>query len=396
MLSLCFLALLALTDATVIKSVLENHESNVGRLLREGQFTKYRELRAFNRDSKFGKRVGQLAVGKQPFTVDSDITYTVNISIGTPPQYFIVVVDTTWSEFWVPSVGFNPSGDDCAGSQCGIDHFDPDKSTSFYQPGPIFVPPGGDSPIIGDIGFDYVGLGDAQLEQIRVPNGTVGMITELHQYQLSYDGILGMGLYVDPNTPEVKPVFKSAVDSGVVDQPIFTIWLQNKGNSAAGSNGGQITFGSVDEEHCSPDIFYTSVNGDYYWKFSIDGVAVNDLKTMQSWNAISDSGSQINYIPSSVLYDLSRFTGATYDFNTGLYIVDCGAKFTWSILIGDKQLDTDETTGIIKFDDTCYLGFESWENDFGFDVVLGDLFIRSWCQTYDLTGKIGFAKSTSS
>jgi hypothetical protein len=81
-------------------------------------------------------------------------------------------------------------------------------------------------------------------------------------------------------------------------------------------------------------------------------------------------GSQINYVPNSVLYDLTRFTNAEYDFNTGLYTVECSAKFTWTVIIGDKQLDTDETTGIIKLGDTCYLGFESWDNQWGFDVVL--------------------------
>jgi hypothetical protein len=73
---LCFLALLALADAAVIKSLLNNRESNAGRLMREGHLAKYKELRAANRDSKFGKRAGKLASGKQPFTVDSDITYT--------------------------------------------------------------------------------------------------------------------------------------------------------------------------------------------------------------------------------------------------------------------------------------------------------------------------------
>jgi len=395
---LCFVALAALADATPIKSLLRNRESNAGRLMREGHFAKYRELRAAHRDSRFGRGAGIAASGKQPVAVDSDITYTVNVSIGTPPQYFVVAVDTTWSSFWVPDVNFHPSGSDCAGGVCyDLDHFDPTKSSTYYSPGPIFTPPAGDSPIIGNIGFDYVGLGDAQLGQVRVPNGTVGMITELHnQYQLEYDGLLGLGLYVDPNTPEVKPVFKSAVDAGVVDQPVFSIWLQNTGEAAAGGNGGQITFGSVDDEHCSSDILYTPTNDDNYWRFAIDGVAVNDLKTLHAWNAISDSGSQINYVPIGVLDDLTRSTNATYDFDTGLYRVDCTAKFTWSVIVGDKQLDTDETTGIIKFGDTCYLGFESWDSEWGFDVVLGDLFIRSWCQIYDLRGKIGFAKVVGS
>jgi hypothetical protein len=30
------------------------------------------------------------------------------------------------------------------------------------------------------------------------------------------------------------------------------------------------------------------------------------------------------------------------------------------------------------------------------DFYLSDLFIRSWCQIYDLRGKIGFAKAISS
>jgi hypothetical protein len=58
--------------------------------------------------------------------------------------------------------------------------------------------------------------------------------------QASYQNFSGMGFYVDPNTPDVKPVFMSAFDSGVVDQPVFSIWLQNKGDAAAGGNGGNL------------------------------------------------------------------------------------------------------------------------------------------------------------
>jgi hypothetical protein len=53
---------------------------------------------------------------------------------------------------------------------------------------------------------------------------------------------------------------------------------------------------------------------------------------------MSSLGTAVNIVPSSVLFDLTSKTGATYDFNTGFYQVDCNAKFTWSVIVGGINL----------------------------------------------------------
>lgn len=72
----------------------------------------------------------------------------------------------------------------------------------------------------------------------------------------------------------VKPVFQKAVDDGLVDKPIFTIWLKSDGEKAHGEVGGAITYGGLDNEHCSTNIFYAPLTSRAYFEFNIDGVEI--------------------------------------------------------------------------------------------------------------------------
>ncbi|KAH7721055.1 aspartic protease 2B [Aphelenchoides avenae] len=47
-------------------------------------------------------RNGRLASNSQPLSDYHDLEYTANVSIGTPPQHFIVLLDLMTNIFWVP------------------------------------------------------------------------------------------------------------------------------------------------------------------------------------------------------------------------------------------------------------------------------------------------------
>jgi cathepsin D len=99
------------------------------------------------------------------------------------------------------------------------------------------------------------------------------------------DGILGLAfraIAVD----DVQPVFQHAVELGLVDKPIFTVWLKKDGGQAAGQNGGQITYGDVDNDHCAKDVTYVSLSSETWWEFNLDGTGVNGNKDTKKWSAI--------------------------------------------------------------------------------------------------------------
>jgi hypothetical protein len=73
-------------------------------------------------------------------------------------------------------------------------------------------------------------------------------------------------------------IFKHAVELGLVDKPIFTIWIKK--------DRGQITYGDVDNEHCAKDVTYVTLSSQTLWGFNIEGTGVNGNKDSKSYSAI--------------------------------------------------------------------------------------------------------------
>lgn len=63
----------------------------------------------------------------------------------------------------------------------------------------------------------------------------------------------------------VQPVFNHAYELGLVDQNLFTVWLKRDGGSATGQNGGQITYGGIDTDHCAKTINYVPVSSELWY-----------------------------------------------------------------------------------------------------------------------------------
>lgn len=70
----------------------------------------------------------------------------------------------------------------------------------------------------------------------------------------------------------VQPVFQHAVELGLVKNPIFTVWLKKDGGQARGENGGQITYGDLDNDHCATNVTYIPLSSETYWEFNIEGL----------------------------------------------------------------------------------------------------------------------------
>lgn len=67
----------------------------------------------------------------------------------------------------------------------------------------------------------------------------------------------------------VDPPFQQAYEKGLVDQPIFTVWLTKDGVGSQGKRGGLITYGGIDSEHCSSDIKWVPLQRKLYWQFKV-------------------------------------------------------------------------------------------------------------------------------
>jgi hypothetical protein len=416
-----------LAEAAVFKTSLGKRQTYREKLILEKKWDEFRILRNV-RKAMYSNRAQRFDVARQPFYDYADAEYYGNITIGTPAnQEFRVILDTGSSNLWVVDkscdngkscpayckiqafckilcepgccTGAKKSSSNDDGPCDGKAQYDQSKSSTYVKNGRKWSIQYGTGSASGILGQDTVALGDKGSTQLSIPKTVFGQADSLASFftDQPLDGILGLA-FKSIAVDDVQPVFQHAVELKLVDEPIFTVWLKKYGGGARGENGGQITYGGLDPDHCDSQITYISLSSESYWEFNLEGTGVNNKKDSKKYSAISDTGTSLIAGPKAPLQKLVAATKAKYNPNYGLYSVDCNAKFTWSIWVQGAEYPIDASNLVWELEpSSCVLGYEEFEIGFGGpDFILGDPFIRQYCQIYEVKeGKIGFAKSKS-
>uniref|UniRef100_A0A914DTL8 Peptidase A1 domain-containing protein n=1 Tax=Acrobeloides nanus TaxID=290746 RepID=A0A914DTL8_9BILA len=314
-------------------------------------------------------RLQSKAVVGQPVNDYDDAEYLGNITIGTPGQQFSVVLDTGSANLWV--------GDKSCATCAGKNTFDQTKSSTYQADGRSWSIQYGTGAARGFLGMDTVAFGEMGANQLVVPKTTFGQATSIDMdlQQDVADGILGLAfqsLAVD----NVVPPLVNAINQNLLDNPYFTIYLQEKG-AVENVPGGTFTYGGFDTQNCGALIAWQPLSSATYFQFRMNGISVGSYSNSKGYEVISDSGTSLIAGPSSVLDRMASVVGATYDSGTGLYFIDCNATpppvkiniggNTYTIT--EKQLIIDAGNG------QCIWGLEPFDNNgFGPAWILGGIF----------------------
>ncbi|TKR61117.1 hypothetical protein L596_028270 [Steinernema carpocapsae] len=254
-------AALGIAAAAVHKIEIRRIESRRDRMIRAGTWEAFNARREFLRqnykNSKLAK-VGQIVNDY------SDNEYVGNITIGTPGQTFAVVLDTGSSNLWVADTSCknsgvtNPNGncDDicndptmcnliCDPNCCnfglkekpgdqdlckGKRKFDKTKSTTYQRDGRQWSIQYGSGSAYGKLGVDTMRFGDTGTDQLVVSKQVFGQAQYIDPSIESepIDGILGLA-FQSLATDDVVPPLVNAINQHLLDQPLFTVWMESKG-----------------------------------------------------------------------------------------------------------------------------------------------------------------------
>ncbi|KAF2764194.1 putative vacuolar protease A [Teratosphaeria nubilosa] len=312
--------------------------------------------------------------------------YFSEISIGTPPQDFKVVLDTGSSNLWVPS-------QDCGSIACYLhSKYDHSGSNTYKKNGSEFEIRYGSGELSGYVSQDTVTIGDVTIKNQLFAEATAepGLAFAFGRF----DGIMGLG-YDTISVNKIPPPFYNMVHQGLLDEAVFAFYLSDTNNG----DESEAIFGGVNKDHYTGEMTKIPLRRKAYWEVDLDAITFGDQTAeIDSTGAILDTGTSLIALPSTLAELLNKEIGAKKGFN-GQYTVECNKRDSLPDLtftLSGYNFSITSYDYILEVQGSCISSF------MGFDIpepagplaILGDAFLRKWYSVYDLQNNaVGLAKA---
>uniref|UniRef100_A0A5S6QEY8 Peptidase A1 domain-containing protein n=1 Tax=Trichuris muris TaxID=70415 RepID=A0A5S6QEY8_TRIMR len=328
-----------------------------------------------------------------------DIVNVVTITIGSPPQPFKVIVDTSSGDLWLP-------GKLCLANRCGNKQIYESSLSKTYKP------------IGKNIGLDYqpgIVYGITATDNVCIGalcNPLQEFVEAYHTMwydwpTLPYDGVMGLAFPTVSQTEASNPILSMA-NMMMLNMPIFTIWKEQQEmsteNALENKIAGLITLGTFDLKHCTSSCLYVDTQKDY-WRFTVNrGFVPSEYHTIYGnltytntrvSNAITSTSSSLIKGPSYDIWTIAASLNAWYSSKHNKFLVNCDEKDNLpqiGITIEGTDLPITPKNYVIKIaEGYCALALEVMPPALLYDWVLGEPWLREYCHVYDVeTGKLAF------
>ncbi|ODN76856.1 hypothetical protein L202_05448 [Cryptococcus amylolentus CBS 6039] len=357
------------------------------------------------------RELGRRSTGSVSLTdVGLDASYAGTVSIGTPSQDFLVIMDTGSSDLWV------------AGSTCTADFctqtttFDTSNSSTFSTSNEAFNITYGSGDADGELATDTVSMGG-----FSVTDQTFGVVTSTSADLISspLSGLMGLA-FKSIASSGATPCWQSLASGGSWDSAEFGVYLNRyRGDSSASeieSDGGEILFGGTDSSKYNGSFNYISIDeaDEDYWRIPLEALTVqgSDVTITSSTSSGSspqcaiDTGTTLIGVPSTVaeaIYaeiDGAEALSASSGYS-GYYQYPCSTTVSVSLQYGGLSYsisDADMNLGSFTSDTSmCTGAFFAMDLSASSPVqwIVGASFMKNVYTTfrYDPTS-IGFAELT--
>lgn len=315
--------------------------------------------------------------------------YFSEITVGTPPQTFKVILDTGSSNLWVPS-------QECKSIACYLHStYDSSASSTYKKNGTSFEIRYGSGELSGFVSQDTVTIGDLEIkhqdfaEAVNEP----GLAFAFGRF----DGILGMG-FDRISVNGIVPPFYNMINQKLLDEPVFAFYLSDQADDKGGDTSS-VTFGGVDKDAYTGKITSIPLRRKAYWEVDLDAISWGKEKAeMEKTGVILDTGTSLIALPTQFAEMLNAQMGAKKGYN-GQYTVDCAARdslpdVTFTLAGHDFAIGPYDY--ILEVSGSCISTFMGMDfpEPMGPLAILGDAFLRKWYSIYDLgSGTVGLAKA---
>ncbi|KAF7115816.1 hypothetical protein CNMCM5793_003456 [Aspergillus hiratsukae] len=313
--------------------------------------------------------------------------YFSEITLGTPPQKFKVVLDTGSSNLWVP-------GSDCTSIACFLhSKYDSSASSTYKKNGSEFSIKYGSGELSGFVSQDTLQIGDLKVEKQDFAEATnePGLAFAFGRF----DGILGLG-YDTISVNRIVPPFYNMLNQGLLDEPVFAFYL---GDTNKEGDNSEASFGGVDKDHYTGELTKIPLRRKAYWEVDFDAIALGDnVAELENTGIILDTGTSLIALPSTLADLLNKEIGAKKGF-TGQYSIECDTRdslpdLTFTLAGHNFTIGPYDYT--LEVQGSCISSFMGMDfpEPVGPLAILGDAFLRKWYSVYDLgNSAVGLAKA---
>lgn len=329
------------------------------------------------------------ADGDHPVPVSNFLNaqYFSDISIGTPPQEFKVVLDTGSSNLWVPS-------SECNSIACYLhSKYDHSSSSTYKKNGSSFEIRYGSGELSGFVSQDAFQIGDLKVKNQDFAEATSepGLAFAFGRF----DGIMGLG-YNTISVNGIVPPFYNMLDQGLLDEPVFSFYLSDTNDESSES---EAMFGGVNTDHYTGKLTKIPLRRKAYWEVDLDAITFgDDTAEMDDTGVILDTGTSLIALPSTMAELLNKEIGAKKSYN-GQYTVECDKRDSLPDLtftLTGHNFTIGPYDYILEVQGSCISSFMGMDfpEPVGPLAILGDAFLRKWYSVYDLgTNSVGLAKA---
>ncbi|KAG7451050.1 aspartic peptidase A1 [Guyanagaster necrorhizus] len=329
---------------------------------------------------------GDVTVANTPTTANSlgldiegdDIGYLATIQMGTPPQDYLLLMDSGSADTWVGAENCQST----SGGSCGNHTFlGSTSSSSFKDSNKQFEVTYGTGAVQGTIIQDNMVVAGLSLDAHTFGVATTETV-DFSSDSVPFDGLMGLAQSTLSEQGVSTPV-ESLASAGLIDAAITSFKISRLADDL---NDGEVTFGALDTSKFDSSTLVTIDNQSQegFWEGAVDSISVDGTDTgLSGRSAILDTGTTVIVAPTSDADAVHKLISGAQSDGQGSFTVPCTTNASVALTFGGQEFTIDPKdlafTPVDANDPTgdCVSGISAGSVGANNEWLVGDVFLRN-------------------